>query len=113
MAKARAVLKRLKAVRNIRKITRTMELIATARFKKAMDRATEAAALLRADERVEEVAHYGHTLRVATRGGVEAVQLVREVLSAAGMEIHGERRARVTVEDAFVAMVRADGGGGR
>ena len=44
MAKARAIIKRLKAVRNIRKITRTMELIATARFKKAMDRATEAAA---------------------------------------------------------------------
>src|SRR5216684_669264 len=44
MAKARAVLKRLKAVRNIRKITRTMELIATSRFKKAMDRASEAAA---------------------------------------------------------------------
>lgn len=47
MAKARAVLKRLKAVRNIRKITRTMELIATARFKKAMDRAMEAAAYTR------------------------------------------------------------------
>ena len=44
MAKARAIVKRLKAVRNIRKITRTMELIATARFKKAMDRATQAAA---------------------------------------------------------------------
>ena len=44
MAKARAVLKRLKAVKNIRKITRTMELIATARFKKAMDRAVAAAA---------------------------------------------------------------------
>src|SRR6185369_5442141 len=44
MAKARAVLKRLKAVRNIRKITRTMELIATARFKKAMDRAMHASA---------------------------------------------------------------------
>ncbi len=44
MAKARAIVKRLKAVRNVRKITRTMELIATARFKKAMDRATEAAA---------------------------------------------------------------------
>jgi F0F1-type ATP synthase gamma subunit len=29
-------------VRNIRKITRTMELIATARFKKAMDRAAAA-----------------------------------------------------------------------
>jgi F-type H+-transporting ATPase subunit gamma len=44
MANARALVKRLKSVRNIRKITRTMELIATARFKKAMDRATEAAA---------------------------------------------------------------------
>ena len=44
MANARAIVKRRKAVRNIRKITRTMELIATARFKKAMDRATEAAA---------------------------------------------------------------------
>jgi len=47
MAKARAILKRLKAVRNIRKITRTMELIATARFKKAMDRASEASAYTR------------------------------------------------------------------
>jgi len=44
MANARAIVKRLKAIKNIRKITRTMELIATARFKKAMDRATEAAA---------------------------------------------------------------------
>jgi len=43
MGKARALVKRLKAVRNIRKITRTMELIATGRFKRAMDRATEAA----------------------------------------------------------------------
>lgn len=44
MANARLLVKRLKSVRNIRKITRTMELIATSRFKKAMDRATEAAA---------------------------------------------------------------------
>ena len=43
MANARLLVKRLKAVRNIRKITRTMELIATSRFKRAMDRATEAA----------------------------------------------------------------------
>ena len=43
MANARLLVKRLKSVRNIRKITRTMELIATSRFKKAMDRATEAA----------------------------------------------------------------------
>jgi len=38
MAKARALDRRRKSVKNIRKITRTMELIATARFKKAMDR---------------------------------------------------------------------------
>ncbi|MBA4031649.1 MAG: ATP synthase F1 subunit gamma [Planctomyces sp.] len=44
MAKARAIVKRLKAIRNIKKITRTMELVATARFKKAMERATEATA---------------------------------------------------------------------
>ena len=43
MANRRLLVKRLKAVRNIRKITRTMELIATSRFKKALDRATEAA----------------------------------------------------------------------
>ena len=47
MAKARAIVKRLKAVKNIRKITRTMELIATGRFKKAMDRASQAAAYTR------------------------------------------------------------------
>lgn len=44
MANLRSLVKRRKAVRNIRKITKTMELIATARFKKALDRATEAAA---------------------------------------------------------------------
>ncbi|MGE3805000.1 MAG: ATP synthase F1 subunit gamma [Gemmataceae bacterium] len=44
MAKTRAIVKRRKAIRNIRKITRTMELIATARFKRALDRATEAEA---------------------------------------------------------------------
>src|SRR5690606_12409429 len=42
MANTRAIVKRRKAIRNIRKITRTMELIATARFKKAMDRAVQA-----------------------------------------------------------------------
>ncbi len=42
MANLRALDKRRKSIRNIRKITRTMELIATARFKKAMDRAAAA-----------------------------------------------------------------------
>src|SRR4051812_32291471 len=44
MANLRQLVKRRKAIRNIRKITRTMELIATGRFKKAMDRAMKAAA---------------------------------------------------------------------
>ncbi|MBI4580052.1 MAG: ATP synthase F1 subunit gamma [Planctomycetes bacterium] len=39
MAKARAIGKRRKAVQNIRKITRTMQLIATARFQSAYSRA--------------------------------------------------------------------------
>jgi len=53
MAKTRAIVKRRKAIRNIRKITRTMELIATARFKKALDRAVEAEAYTR---KIAEVA---------------------------------------------------------
>jgi len=38
MAKARAIVKRRKAVRNIRKITRTMQMIATAKFQKSLKR---------------------------------------------------------------------------
>ncbi len=44
MPNARALDKRRKSIKNIRKITRTMELIATARYKKAMDRAAAASA---------------------------------------------------------------------
>ena len=39
MAKARTIVKRRRAVRNIRKITQTMQLIATARFQKCLQRA--------------------------------------------------------------------------
>jgi F-type H+-transporting ATPase subunit gamma len=53
MANTRVLVKRRKAVRNIRKITRTMELIATARFKKALDRASAAEAYTR---KITEVA---------------------------------------------------------
>ena len=42
MAKAKALDRRRKSIRSIRKITRTMELISTARFRKAMDRAVAA-----------------------------------------------------------------------
>lgn len=40
MAKARQIVKRRKAVANVRKITQTMQLIATARFQKCLQRAT-------------------------------------------------------------------------
>jgi len=47
MAKARAIIRRRKTIQNIRKITRTMELISTARFKRALGRATQAEAYTR------------------------------------------------------------------
>ncbi|MGZ8467019.1 MAG: ATP synthase F1 subunit gamma [Candidatus Binatia bacterium] len=63
MAKARALDKRRKSIRNIRKITRTMELIATAKFKKAMDRATAATAYTkRITQVVADLAQSGLTV---------------------------------------------------
>jgi len=44
MAKAKALDRRRKSIRSIRKITRTMELISTAQFRKAMDRAVAVSA---------------------------------------------------------------------
>jgi len=64
MAKARALDKRRKSVRNIRKITRTMELIATSRFKKAMDRAHAATAYTRRlSQLVSDLANSGLEVR--------------------------------------------------
>jgi len=71
-------------------------------------RATEAADLLRASPAVEEVEHYGRVLRVATRGGGEPAELVREVLAPKGIGVASLREARITVEDAFVSMVREE-----
>lgn len=62
MAKARALDKRRKSVRNIQKITRTMELIATARFKKAMDRAAAA---------TEYTNHLTAVVRDLAQGGLD------------------------------------------
>lgn len=62
MANPRLLDKRRKSIRNIRKITRTMELIATARFKKAMDRAQAAIAYT---ERLTQL------VSDVTRGGLE------------------------------------------
>jgi ABC-2 type transport system ATP-binding protein len=76
-----------------------------------VDRADEAAQALRAHDQVEEVAHYGHRLRFATRRGADPQVLAAAVLSPLGLAIHGSQETRPTVEDAFVAMVRADARG--
>jgi ABC-type multidrug transport system ATPase subunit len=73
-----------------------------------VESATRAADLLRAEPQVDEVAHYGHLLRVATRDGADPVDLAQRVLGAAGIPVNLARKARVTVEDAFVSMVRAE-----
>jgi ABC-2 type transport system ATP-binding protein len=57
---------------------------------------------------IEEVAHFGAILRVATRGGAEPEPLARRLLEARGRRVRRARPARVSVEDAFVAMVRED-----
>ena len=78
MAKARAIVKRRKSVQNIRKITRTMELIATARFKKALDRATQAEAYTR--KIAELVADLGDTAADVSHPLLEQRETVRRAL---------------------------------
>jgi F-type H+-transporting ATPase subunit gamma len=86
MANTRELVKRRKAVRNIRKITRTMELIATARFKKALDRASEAAAY------TAKIAELAADLS-ATAGNVEHPLLKkREVVKSSQLLIIASNR---------------------
>ena len=87
MAKARALDKRRKSIKNIRKITRTMELIATARFKKAMDRA---------------MASTAYTKRIT--------QLVAD-LAQAGLEVkHPLLEKRETVKNAALIILTSNRG---
>ena len=65
MAKARAIVKRRKAVRNIKKITKTMQMIATAKFQKSLKRA---------------VGTKAYTMKVR--------EIVRELASSAGNVEH-------------------------
>lgn len=87
MANIRELDKRRKSVRNIRKITRTMELIATARFKKAMDRAAAA------NDYTEKI-----------------TQIVRD-LASAGLEVsHPLLAERAEVKTATVLMLTSNRG---
>jgi ABC-2 type transport system ATP-binding protein len=71
-----------------------------------VEHAQKAAEALRKDSRVEEVAHYGHALRLVTRD-VDPNAVVSEVLREFS-GVSEPKRVRTTVEDAFVAMVRSD-----
>ena len=73
-----------------------------------VDRATEAADILRALPEVDEVAHYGNVLRLATRGQADPERVAQDALGPRGIAIRSCRETRVTVEDAFVSMVRDD-----
>jgi F-type H+-transporting ATPase subunit gamma len=87
MPNPRELDKRRRSIRNIRKITRTMELIATARFKKAMDRASAATA---------------YTNRIT--------QLVRDLM-ASGLEVkHPLLETRDSVENATLLVLTANRG---
>lgn len=87
MPDPRTLDKRRKSIKNMRKITRTMELIATARFKAAMDRASAATS---------------YTRRIT--------QLVRD-LAAAGLEVsHPLLEEREEVKKATLLVLTANRG---
>lgn len=87
MAKARAILKRRKAVRNIKKITKTMQMIATAKFQKSLKRA---------------VGTKPYTLKVR--------ELVAEVARNAGDIDHPLLRTAETIKRAAVIVVTSNRG---
>ena len=72
------------------------------------DDAIAAADYLRGQAVVDEVAPYGHVLRVATYAGQDAKATIEKLLGAQGIKVSRVRSARTTVEDAFVSMVRAE-----
>ena len=57
---------------------------------------------------VDEVAHYGHVLRLATLGGADPGQVARAALAPLGIAVGRYHESRVTVEDAFVSVVRQE-----
>ena len=84
MAKARAIIKRRKAVQNIRKITRTMQLIATARFQAAFNRATASKPYTeRITELVEQLSgQHGDIEHPLLRENTESRRVVEIVLTS-------------------------------
>ena len=97
MAKARAIVKRRKAVRNIRKITKTMQMIATAKFQKSLKRAVGTKPYtLKVRELVSELA--GNIARAQQeRGAYLHPLLLRPGHALPGMEDAPKLAGRVAV----------------
>jgi ABC-2 type transport system ATP-binding protein len=72
------------------------------------DKPRQAAELLRQQPEVDEVAHYGHVLRLTTRGSVDPAAFTLGLLKQHGIDVQTSSLSRVSVEDAFVSMVRED-----
>jgi ABC-2 type transport system ATP-binding protein len=91
-------------------IGRPDEIVATRGLSVAeliVEDAAAATALFSTAPEVDECAHYGHVIRVATRG-VDALTWTTQTLAEHGITVQSSRAARATVEDAFVSMVRED-----
>jgi ABC-2 type transport system ATP-binding protein len=73
-----------------------------------LDDARTCAEALRLLPEVDEVAHYGHVLRLACHAPSDPEVLCKRVAQERGLVVLSSRPARATVEDAFVSMVRAD-----
>ena len=73
-----------------------------------VDQGVAAADRLRGAPGVDEVAHFGHLLRVALRDVADPVTAVRTRLESAGISVRRAALGRASVEDAFVSMVRED-----
>jgi ABC-2 type transport system ATP-binding protein len=75
-------------------------------------RSHEAVEVLRRLPQVEDVASYGHVMRVILRQVEDPVAWVRRAIEGQGLGVTRAEQARVTVEDAFVSTVKAEEGRG-
>ena len=95
MAKARAIVKRRKAVRNIKKITKTMQMIATAKFQKSLKRAVATKPYtLKVRELVAELAE--------SLGGVES--LIEHPGLMTHASIPAAMRASLGISDSLIRL---------
>jgi ABC-2 type transport system ATP-binding protein len=63
---------------------------------------------LRPHPDVDEVAFFGHVLRVTARGDADPSALAESTAATLGTRISSVRAVRTTVEDAFVSLVRSE-----